>query len=193
MPRARQSRCSAGGAGSVRAGHTPSLAVRRLLLVPLLLLAACDSGPSFGDDFLSVYSFTAFNASGQSEGAVLTRGRIGLTYIPSDVSSIPDGWQGQWDLRAAADGGTMEGAVDGEGTISGQTLEDGTIELRFAVLVGSRADAEIGYRLRGSFEDDGERFVGTWTSYGGFTGGPLFSGPFEAQLTRRATEFIIAG
>ncbi len=162
--------------------------------MPLLALAACDafSGP---DPLVSTYAFVAFDASGLSEGARLTQGEIGLTMIPSDVSSIPDGWRGTWDLDARAEGGTMEGAVDGAGIIRGQTLDDGTIELKFSAPAGGgrRGDIEIGYELTGMFEDDGERFVGTWTSFGGLTGGPVLSGPFEANLTRRATEFIIAG
>ena len=147
-------------------------------------------GGFFDDDYLSVYRFTASDSDG-----VVTEGEIGLTHVPSDVGGVPDLWKGLWDLDAQAEGGTATGAVDGRGSIRGTTGD--AIEVQFYADVPPSGlgppEEPLGYFLIGTLSDDGARFVGTWETRGGFTGGVLRTGPFEAVRTRRATEFIVAG
>ena len=174
--------------------------MRRLVLLLPLLLAGCDtstpfSGGFFGDPYLSVYEFQASGDEG-----VLTSGQIALTLLPSDVFGAPDGWSGRWDLDARGEGGAMLGAVDGRGSIRGETLYNDdystrAIELTFFDDVPREGVPRepIGYVLRGQFDVEGERFSGTWESFGGFTGDVVKTGTFEAHLSRRATQFIIAG
>ena len=164
--------------------------LRLTLLVLPLLLAGCDSFGDgfFDDDYLSVYRFTASDGDG-----VVTEGEIGLTRVPSDVGGVPDLWKGLWDLDAQAEGGVPSGAVDGRGSIRGSAGK--AIEVQFYADVPPSGPPEepLGYFLIGTFSDDGARFVGRWETRGGFTGGVLRTGSFEAIRTRRATEFIVAG
>lgn len=170
--------------------------MRALLLFALVFLAACDlaSGDGFfDDDYLSVYSFVATDAS----GSVLTEGDIGLTLYPSDVAGVPDGWSGRWRFDAASGADPMSGGLGGSGALRGTTIQIGTagpeIELElFTDLPREGLPTEsAGYFIRGTLS--GDVLTGTWETRGGFTGGVLASGPFESRLTRAATRFIIAG
>lgn len=173
-----------------------------VLLLPFLL--ACDSGRDgdefFESDLLSVYAFTATGNAG-----VTTQGTIGLTLIPSDAGGLPDVWTGRWDLDARGESDPMFGRVEGRGSIRGETVVDAAsgdavVELTlYADLPREGAPQEaIGYELRIPLDPPLDEGVltgraGTWASFGGFTGGVVETGTFEIDLTRRATEFIIAG
>ena len=167
----------------------------RLLLLALpFLLLGCDSVGGFLDnDFYSVYRFTARDASG-----VMTDGEIALQFIPNDALPGPRGlWRGRWDLDTRPDARELEGAVHGRGSIEGEEFSGEPLELHFYADVPADdlgpPQVPLPFFLIGTFEDDGARFVGTWETRGGFTGGVLRTGSFEAVRTRRATEFVIAG
>ncbi|MEL6616034.1 MAG: hypothetical protein AAFQ43_09870 [Bacteroidota bacterium] len=179
--------------------------MRALLFLPVLLLAGCDALSSddgyFDDPFLSVYAFSATGPDGAT-----TEGTIGLTLIPSDVSSTPDLWTGRWDLDARGEPSTMFGYVQGRGTLRGETVYDEARQAQ-AISVRFYADAPsddgvpeqpIGYEIlipipspvpEGGWNDAD----GTWTSFGGFAGGLVQTGTFEAPLRRRVTEYYVAG
>ena len=164
----------------------------RLSLVPLVLfaLAGCDA---LGEDpleseYLSVYAFSA--RSGDPAGAA-TSGRIGLERVPSDVSSVPDLWRGVYDLDAAPGAGLD---LDGTGSLRGADGAAVVLDVFLDVPppgLGPPEDATA-YRLVGTFSDDGSRFSGTWELRDA-DGAVVASGPFEAERTRAATRFYIAG
>ena len=163
-----------------------------LLAFALVLLAGCDglgSDDPFESDYLSVYAFTA-----RDGGGVVTSGRVGLELVPSDVSGVPSLLRGLWDLDAQGEPSVEDGRLDGLGSLRGDAGESVVLAAFFDVPepgLGPPTEPAP-YRLRGTFSDGGARFAGTW-EVRDEAGAVVASGPFEADLTREATQFYVAG
>lgn len=163
--------------------------LHRLLVLALLApLAGCDS---FGDDpyedpFANVYALDASDAA----GAPVLDGRIALVFNPSDVGSIPSVYAGTWDLDARGAFRGQPEAPDGEGSLRGDA--EAAVELQLFEDDDYQEPLSF-FLLYDRPEEPGADLSGRWELRGGFTGGVLATGTFVAELTRAATEFIIAG
>ena len=159
--------------------------MRALIALALLSLAGCSlvgDGDPFDDAYLSVHALSL----DWVEGRPPATGRIGLTYIGSDVVYPDDpcplggGFSGRWELDDPSDrfpegGGSVRGRVDCEGIRL--YLFDGDIR-------GDDHDRGVLYILEGERLDD-RRIVGTWDRVGAYP-----EGMFTAPLVREATAFV---
>jgi hypothetical protein len=153
----------------------------------LTLLVGCDTlgGDPFADDLYSVYDLTARDGD-----AVVASGRIGLEYVPSDVSSIPSLWRGVWDLDAE---GALADRADGRGALRGDSGEPIVLDAYFDLPERGLGPPErpAPFRLVVDAGQDPAELTGRWEAL--YDGAVTASGPFEATLVRAATRFHVAG